>query len=72
MIGIKDRISGGLWGLLIGDALGVPYEFNHPEDLPPIDKIEYNPPIKFISRTRGYCREHGRMTAHKHCVSWIH
>ncbi len=53
MIGIKDRISGGLWGLLIGDALGVPYEFNHPEDLPPIDKIEYNPPINFIRSHQG-------------------
>ena len=22
-----DRIAGGLYGLLVGDALGVPYEF---------------------------------------------
>jgi hypothetical protein len=24
----KDRVAGGLQGLLIGDALGVPYEFH--------------------------------------------
>ena len=23
----QDRIAGGFYGLLIGDALGVPYEF---------------------------------------------
>ncbi len=23
----QERIAGGLYGLLIGDALGVPYEF---------------------------------------------
>lgn len=38
---------GGLWGLLIGDALGVPYEFNKPEDLPNLEQIEYQPPISF-------------------------
>jgi ADP-ribosyl-[dinitrogen reductase] hydrolase len=34
----QDRITGGLMGLLIGDALGVPYEFNSPEDLPPVSQ----------------------------------
>ncbi len=48
MIDIRDRIAGGLWGLLIGDALGVPYEFNAPEYLPALDKIEFNPPAGFI------------------------
>jgi ADP-ribosylglycohydrolase len=53
MIRQMDRILGGLWGLLIGDALGVPYEFNDPSDLPPIDKIEFNPPNGFDRSHRG-------------------
>lgn len=28
-----DKIKGGLYGLLIGDALGVPYEFRSAEQL---------------------------------------
>ncbi len=43
----KDRILGGIWGLLIGDALGVPYEFNAPQDLPTLDRIEFTPPPGF-------------------------
>lgn len=39
-----DRYAGGLWGLLIGDALGVPYEFSNPQELPPIEQIEMEPP----------------------------
>ena len=27
--------EGGLWGLLVGDAVGVPYEFHPPTSLPP-------------------------------------
>lgn len=42
-----DRVEGGLVGLLIGDALGVPYEFHHPNDLPPRKKIEMSPPPGF-------------------------
>jgi len=42
-----ERITGGLLGLLIGDALGVPYEFTHPRDLPPPDQIEMVPPAGF-------------------------
>lgn len=42
-----DRIKGGLLGLLIGDALGVPYEFHGPEDIPPRDHIEMQPPADF-------------------------
>lgn len=29
-----ERIAGGLWGLLVGDAVGVPYEFHHLRNLP--------------------------------------
>jgi len=53
MIDKRDRLLGGLWGLLIGDALGVPYEFNTPENLPSIDRIEYNPPPSFIRSHQG-------------------
>jgi ADP-ribosylglycohydrolase len=45
------RIEGGLLGLLVGDALGVPYEFHSPHDIPPPAQIEYAPP-------RGYDRAH--------------
>ena len=31
---LLERLEGGLLGLLIGDALGVPYEFHAPEALP--------------------------------------
>ncbi|WP_020558256.1 ADP-ribosylglycohydrolase family protein [Thiofilum flexile] len=43
----EERISGGLWGLLIGDALGVPYEFHSPHDLPPLSQLEMQPPLYF-------------------------
>lgn len=42
-----ERCAGGLWGLLVGDALGVPYEFSLPQELPPIDQIEMTPPEGF-------------------------
>jgi ADP-ribosyl-[dinitrogen reductase] hydrolase len=40
----SDRILGGLYGLLVGDAVGVPYEFSAPEQLPPLERIELPPP----------------------------
>lgn len=42
-----DRIAGGLYGLLIGDALGVPYEFHPPNALPPPEQIDMQPPVSF-------------------------
>lgn len=42
-----QRVAGGLVGLLVGDALGVPYEFNAPEKLPPAAALEYTPPPDF-------------------------
>jgi ADP-ribosyl-[dinitrogen reductase] hydrolase len=33
--------------LLVGDALGVPYEFHSPDRLPPLEKIEFTPPPGF-------------------------
>ena len=47
MINLKDRISGGLVGLLVGDALGVPYEFHPPTDIPALTEIELVPPKDF-------------------------
>ena len=40
-------VVGGLIGLLVGDALGVPYEFHAPEDLPSRDQIKMEPPVGF-------------------------
>lgn len=43
----SDRAIGGLVGLLVGDALGVPYEFHPPEDLPSRDLIDMVAPLGF-------------------------
>lgn len=42
-----ERIAGGLWGLLVGDAVGVPYEFSSPAELPPRAQLEMFPPPEF-------------------------
>lgn len=47
VISRKDRLEGGLIGLLVGDALGVPYEFHPPEALPAPALIEMTPPPGF-------------------------
>jgi ADP-ribosyl-[dinitrogen reductase] hydrolase len=51
---LQERIAGGLWGLLVGDALGVPYEFHPPQALPPLQELEMVPPP-------GFPRAHGRV-----------
>ena len=43
----RARIEGGIWGLLVGDALGVPYEFYPPQRLPPREALEMVPPPGF-------------------------
>lgn len=43
----RDFITSGLYGLLIGDALGVPYEFHDSSSIPPADQIEFEPPAGF-------------------------
>ena len=48
----KNYDKGGIYGLLIGDALGVPYEFHMKEDIPPLEKIEMTPPDGFVSLWR--------------------
>ena len=42
---MRERLAGGMWGLLVGDALGVPYEFHSPEEIP--REIEMEPPADF-------------------------
>lgn len=44
---VTERIRGGLYGLLVGDAVGVPYEFHAPETIPPIGEIDMMPPAGF-------------------------
>jgi ADP-ribosyl-[dinitrogen reductase] hydrolase len=53
MLSRKQRIEGGLIGLLIGDTLGVPYEFHPPQELPSLEEIEFNPPIRFARSHSG-------------------
>jgi ADP-ribosyl-[dinitrogen reductase] hydrolase len=48
----QARTQGGLFGLLVGDALGVPYEFQDAAQLPPLAEIEMTPPL-------GFRRSHG-------------
>jgi len=43
----REAVAGGVWGLLVGDAHGVPYEFRSPSELPPLDRIEMPPPADF-------------------------
>lgn len=50
---LRERIEGGIIGLLVGDALGVPYEFHAPEQIPPAEQIEYAPPAGFARAHRG-------------------
>lgn len=44
---LKDKLLGGLYGLLIGDAVGMPYEFKRANMLPPYDKIDIVAPDDF-------------------------
>lgn len=46
-ITIQERIKGGIIGLLVGDALGVPYEFRARQEIPSFDEIEFEPPAWF-------------------------
>jgi ADP-ribosylglycohydrolase len=44
---IKDKVRGGIIGLLVGDALGVPYEFHDQISIPRFEEIEFEPPDYF-------------------------
>ncbi len=43
----KEKIAGGLIGLMVGDALGVPYEFHSASSIPIENEIEFEPPHGF-------------------------
>jgi ADP-ribosyl-[dinitrogen reductase] hydrolase len=43
----RARVEGALWGLLVGDALGVPYEFHAAAEIPDVEAIELDPPAGF-------------------------
>jgi len=49
-----DAELGGLIGLLVGDALGVPWEFHSPDQIPQRGLIEMQPPA-------GFRRSHARV-----------
>ncbi len=49
----EERIQGALYGLLIGDALGVPYEFHPPAQIPAPALIELQPPEGFSRAHEG-------------------
>jgi ADP-ribosylglycohydrolase len=53
MIDRRSRVLGSLYGLLVGDALGVPYEFHSPAALPPLHEIEMEPPADFWRAHHG-------------------
>lgn len=55
-VALRSRVEGGLVGLLVGDALGVPYEFHPPDRLPPREELEMVPPA-------GFRRAHGGVPA---------
>lgn len=44
---LNEKFTGGLYGLLIGDALGVPYEFHPANSIPSYQEIEMIPPDNF-------------------------
>lgn len=52
-ITFEERIQGGIVGLLVGDALGVPYEFHMKESIPAADQIEFEPPPGFARAHQG-------------------
>jgi len=43
----QDQLKGAIYGLLVGDAVGVSYEFLLAEQLPAYDQIEMLPPNNF-------------------------
>lgn len=48
-----ERIAGGFWGLLVGDAVGVPYEFAPRQRIPALPKIDMDPPVEFLRSHMG-------------------
>lgn len=55
----EERVAGGIYGLLVGDALGVPYEFHDPRQIPPTEGIEFTPPPEVDGKP--FRRAHGEV-----------
>lgn len=53
MFDLEHRMMGGLMGMLIGDSLGVPYEFHSPDEIPEPELIEMTPPPGFARAHAG-------------------
>ena len=43
----NSHLLGGLYGALVGDAVGCPYEFTRADEIPPYEAIEMIPPKDF-------------------------
>ncbi|MBX7223053.1 MAG: ADP-ribosylglycohydrolase family protein [Blastocatellia bacterium] len=53
MLTRRERLEGGLIGMLVGDALGVPYEFYRQHQIPSLEQIEFDPPKNFKRSHQG-------------------
>lgn len=42
-----NRLKGGLYGLIVGDALSVSYEFHPASAIPALELIDMTPPARF-------------------------
>ena len=59
------RLRGGLLGLLIGDALGVPYEFHDAASIPPPAAIDMTRRRASLARTTAYRPAPGATTVRR-------
>ncbi len=48
-----EKVEGGIWGCLVADACGVPYEFHRPEEIPSAPLIDFVPPPGFTRAHAG-------------------
>lgn len=44
---MNNKIRGALFGSIIGDMVGIPYEFQHPKNIPNYDQIGPIPPLGY-------------------------
>jgi ADP-ribosylglycohydrolase len=49
----QEQILGGIYGLLVGDAVGVPYEFHTADELPAMERVDMISPPGFKRAHRG-------------------
>jgi ADP-ribosyl-[dinitrogen reductase] hydrolase len=53
---LRDRLAGGVWGHLVGDAMGVPYEFQPP---PPLKEIRWGRQATYLPQPPGTWSDDG-------------